>query len=120
MAVRLPVVTDVDSRTDTKLVTWTGLITGDTADPVTMPDWSDLTVLMDGTFAGGTSMALVGSMVVDGTYVALTDPQGNAISAKLAAFIEAVTEAPLFFKPTIASGAADSVAVRVLCRKANR
>lgn len=118
MAVRDPVIADIHSRTDTKLVTWSGLITGDTATPVEMPDWPDMTVQIAGTFNGGTSVSLQGSN--DGTnYAALTDPQGNAIT-KTAAAIESVTEAPRYIKPTIASGSADSIAVTLLCRKASR
>lgn len=118
MAVRLPQISDLHSRTDTKMVFWEGLVTGDTADPVEMPDWPDMTVQIVGTFAGGTSVSLTGSN--DGTnYVALTDPQGNAIT-KTAAALEAVTEAPRYIKPTIASGVADDIDVYLICRKANR
>ncbi len=119
MSVIAPQISAISSATGTILVLWEGLATGDTASPVSFPDYPDMTVHAIGTFNGGTSVSLTGSMVQGGTYTALTDPQGNAIT-KTAAAIEAVTEAPLYVKPTIGSGSSDDVDVYLLLRKAFR
>ena len=116
MSVIAPQLIDVPGLKGTKLVLWETMVTGDTATPFFIPDAADMTVHIIGTFAGGTSISLTGSMVLGGTYTVLTDPQGNAIT-KTAAGIEAVEEAPLYVKPTIASGTADDIDVYLLLRK---
>jgi hypothetical protein len=113
MAVRTAVVTHLDHNT--MLVEWTGLATGDTGQPFEFLGYGDLTVTFEGTFAGGSSVTLEGSN--DGTnYYACTDPQGNPIT-KLAGAMEAVTETPRWVRPSVASGAADSVQCRILARR---
>jgi len=57
------------------LVTWSGLLNGDTGTPLEEPDFGDRTVQIGGTFGAGGSVTLQGSN--DGTnWVAVTDPKG--------------------------------------------
>lgn len=63
---------------------------------------SDKTVQFVGTFTGTPTIVLQGSN--DGTnWETLTDPQGNAISSGVA-LMEAVTENPLYIRPSMSSG----------------
>lgn len=84
------------------LVTWSGLLNGDTGTRVSYTDFPDRTVQFLGTFGTGGSVSFEGSN--DGTnWVVLTDPQGNAIT-KTAAGIEAVTETPRYVRPSVTAG----------------
>lgn len=85
-----------------ELITWTPLANGDTGSPVIEAEFSDRTVQVTGTFGVGGSVTLEGSN--DGVnFVALTDPQGNAIT-KTAAAIEAVQEGPKYMRPNVTAG----------------
>ena len=65
-------------------------------------DFSDRSVQVAGTFGTGGSVTLYGSN--DGTnYIALTDPQGNAIT-KTAAGVEQVMEQALTMRPQVTAG----------------
>jgi hypothetical protein len=116
--------------TPTKLVTydsikytWTGMVTGDTivAQQVQASN-GDRSVQASGTFAGGTVIGLNGSNIDGGagTYFVLTDPQGNNISARTAAFGEQITEITQWIQPTIGSGSADSVTVNVFISRTKK
>jgi hypothetical protein len=84
------------------LMTWTGLLNGDTGAPLTFHDYPDRTFQVTGTFGTGGSVNLEGSN--DGTnWAILTDPQGNAIT-KTAAGMEAVTETPRYMRPNVTAG----------------
>lgn len=86
------------------IVTWSGLLgaSTDTGSPVSFPNSADVTVQVSGTFGATGSVTFEGS--VNGTnYLALTDPQGNAIT-KTAAGIELVTEAPRYYRPNVTAG----------------
>lgn len=84
------------------LVTWTGLLNGDTGTPVSKTDFPDRTVQILGTFGSGGSVNFEGSN--DGTnWAILTDPQGNAIT-KTAAAMEVVTETPRYVRPNVTAG----------------
>lgn len=101
------------------LVTWTGLLNGDTGAPVFLPDYPDRTVQVTGTFGVGGSVTLQGSNA-GVTYAALTDPQGNAIT-KTAAAIETVTETPKYTQPNVTAGdGTTSLTVTMFCRRALR
>lgn len=90
---------DMDHAT---LVTWTGLLNGDTGAPVSRTDFPDRTVQIVGTFGVGGSVNFEGSN--DGTnWAILTDPQGNAIT-KTAAGMEVVTETPRYVRPNVTAG----------------
>lgn len=84
------------------LYTWSGLLNGDTGQPVEVPGHADKTVQIEGTFGAGGTCVIQGSN--DGTnYQSLTDPQGNAIS-KTAASIEMVAEHTRYIRPNITAG----------------
>ncbi len=92
------------------MYTWAGLLNGDTGAPLQIPSMSDKTVHIFGTFGSGGSVTLQGSndprvLTNPGSavWVALTDPQGNAIT-KTAAAIEALLENPIFIRPIVTAG----------------
>ncbi len=63
------------------ILTWSGLATGDTGQPVEMPGSADRTAHIAGSFGGGTCV-IEGSN--NGTsWVTLTDPQGNSSEQKM-------------------------------------
>lgn len=84
------------------LVTWSGLLNGDTGAPVNLSDFPDRTIHILGTFGAGGSVNFVGSNN-NNDWIVLTDPQGNAIT-KTAAAMEFVTETPLFVRPHVTAG----------------
>lgn len=104
MAERTPVIVqpgaaDMDHAT---LVTWSGLLNGDTGTRVNLTDYPDRTVQFGGTFGAG------GTVVFEGTndgvnWITLTDPQGNALS-KTTAAMESVTETPRYVRPAVTGG----------------
>jgi hypothetical protein len=84
------------------LVTWSGLLNGDTGEQVSLTDFPDRTVQIVGTFGAGGAVNFEGSN--DGTnWAILTDPQGNAIT-KTSAAIESVTETPRYVRPSVTAG----------------
>lgn len=99
------------------LVEWTGLLNGDDGSPVDLIDYPDRCVQFTGTFGVGGSVTVEGSN--DGTnYVALTDPQGNAIT-KTAAAIEQIVEVPRYIRPRVTAGdGTTAIAVNLVARKA--
>lgn len=100
------------------VVVWTGLTfaTTDDGQPLQMPGSADRSVQVTGTFGTGGSVRIQGSN--DGTnYVALTDPQGNALNIT-AAGIEAVQEITRYIRPLITAGdGSTSLTVTMLVRK---
>lgn len=109
---------DLKTGVPAVLIAWDNLGGSDVGSPLTIVDYPDQTVVIDGTFDGGTC-TLQGSM--DGTnWYSLTDPQGNAI-AKNAAAMEFVTEAPMYVRPSVSGGGAGSaIDVRILARRVTR
>ena len=100
MAVRVPVITyGPNGQKNAVLVVWSGLLTGDTGTPFEHADFGDRSVQFAGTTGAGLAATLEGSN--DGTnYVALTDPQGNAIT-KAAASLEVVSENTRYTRPNV-------------------
>jgi|SRR6056300_458744 len=98
-----------------RVVTWTGIATGDTINPIT-PDHARPaigTVTMEGTW-GSSTVALQGSN--DGTnYFTLKNPQGTDISATGDAMFE-VSTAVLYIRPTPSGGSGDSINVILAMR----
>lgn len=84
------------------LVTWTGLLNGDQGLPVESVDFADRTAQFSGTFGAGGSITLEGSND-NVSYVALTDPQGNAIT-KTTAALEVIEEGPRYARPNVTAG----------------
>lgn len=95
------------------IVTWDNMQNGDVGLPVSFSQYSDRSVQVVGTLAGG-SVTVEGSL--DGTnYVPLTDPQGNNLLITTSK-IEMITELVRFLRPVISSGSGASVKVIVLLR----
>jgi hypothetical protein len=117
VAVRTPTVTyNPNGQGNGVLITWTGLLNGDTGSPVEGVDYSDRTVQISGTFGTGGSVTVEGSN--DGSnYLALTDPQGNAIT-KTAAALEVIEEGPRYGRPNVTAGdGSTSLTVTVWARR---
>lgn len=84
------------------VVLWEALANGDTGAPIDYTAFPDRSVQIVGTFGVGGSVTIEGSN--DGTnFVALTDPQGNAIT-KTAAGLEAIAELPRYIRPNVTAG----------------
>lgn len=103
MAVRTPTVLEhPNGQSNAILVTWAGLLNGDTGSPVEGVDFADRTAQISGTFGAGGSITMQGSN--DNTnYDPLTDPQGNAIT-KTAAGLEVIVENPRYARPNVTAG----------------
>ena len=96
------------------IYTWTGLVNGDTGQPVEAPEAADRSVEFGGTFDTST-IVLEGK--IGEAYSTLTDPQGNAIS-KTAASLEQVEEVARYMRPRVtAGGASTSLNVYLLVRR---
>ncbi len=116
MATPSPVITDVSGNGQVFKAVWT-LTTADHTGVALggkYAEFADRTVYMLGTWGGATA-ALEGG---DGsTYVALSDPQGNAI-AKTVDAIEVVTEVPEFIRPRLSTaGTGATVVVTLIMRR---
>ena len=84
------------------VITWEGLLNGDTGSPIEMPGSHIRSVQIVGTFGVGGSITIQGSN--DGVnYVALTDPQGNALT-KTSAGLESVQELTKYIRPSVTAG----------------
>lgn len=98
------------------VVTWTGLVNGDSGTAFEMPEAADRSVQFTGTFDSGTIL-WEGSN--DGSnYATLTDPQGNSIS-KTAASIEQIVELTRYMRPRVSAGGAATAlsATLLVCRR---
>lgn len=102
-AVRAATVTQVPGGVRVAyVVSWTGLDSDDSGAPVSLAGYSDRSVQITGTFGTNGSVTIQGSN--DGiNYVALTDPQGNAIT-KTSAALEAISEATRYIRPLVTAG----------------
>ena len=81
---------------------WSGLLNGDTANPIQVPLYADKSVSVEGTF-GTATVNIRGS--IDGVnYYTLNDPQGNALTfASGTKRIEAILENVAYIQPVIAT-----------------
>lgn len=94
-------------------LTWSGLLNGDDGAPIEVGDLSDKSVHIYGTFGATGSVTIYGSndpadlAKVPGAgtdnWVALTDPQGNAIT-KTAKSIEQILENTLYMACKVTAG----------------
>lgn len=102
MATKTLTATQPGGHRNAVLITWATLANGDDGTPYEGADFADRTVQITGTFGAGGSITFEGSN--DGTnYVALTDPQGNAVT-KTAAAIETLEETPRYVRPRVTAG----------------
>ena len=84
------------------VITWTNMANGDVGQAFVGGGAADRSVQIRGTWGTGGSTTLKGSN--DGTnYLALTDPQGNAIT-KTADALEAVMELAAYTRPEVTAG----------------
>ena len=92
-------------------VTWAGIVTGDTVDAhITTQSPDRISVHGYGTFANGTSVAMLGSN--DGTnFLDCVDGTGTALEGKLAAFLIPCSTIALEYKPEVTLGSSDSITV---------
>lgn len=120
MAVRAIDLDDVSTRQDQcHVATWTGILNGDSGEPVAMPGSADRSAQVTGTFGAGGSLRIEGSN--DGTnYYALNDPQGSALNIT-AAGIKGIIEATRFIRPRATAGdGTTSLTVTMLLRRNTR
>ncbi len=116
MTTRTPVAVYHDDGTFT--ITWSGIVTGDTATPYNIQgNISDITEFSSGTFANGTSVTFDGSNDNTNFATGLVDPGGTAI-AHLAAGGSAIRDGWRYIRPVVASGSSDAVTVTVFVRRA--
>lgn len=92
---------------------WETLTENDTAEAVVLPNKSDKSVHMTGSFGNG-NVGMEGSNDPDGAaYAVLHDPQGNDLELT-AAGIEAVLENVYLIRPRTPTGTSVDVDVRLL------
>jgi hypothetical protein len=92
------------------------LASGEVGFPANVAAWADKTVQIYGTFATG-ALSLEGAL--DPTtpiYTVLRDLPGAAISAKVAAYLEAIQQHVTFIRPVATTITA--VSVRIICTAA--
>src|SRR5581483_3555951 len=105
MANKTPSINAQPSFSGVNSWSWT-LGNADTGVGIQIPTFADKTVSITGTF-GGATVAIIGSndstTGLDGNWVTLDDPQGNALS-KTAAALKAILENPLWIACTSSGG----------------
>lgn len=121
MAVIAPTIeANFDGNPNIIRVMWGPLANGDTGGPVAYPEYSDKTVHITGTFGAGGSVTLEGSnyrATETPLYVAVTDPQGNAVT-KTSASLEVFEEATYLLRPNVTAGdGTTALTVRLICRR---
>lgn len=86
---------------------WTGLLNGDTGEPLQLHDYADMSMQVTGTFGAGGSVAAEGSndatTTLNGTYNALRDPGGTTI-ALTAASLKTILEKSRWLQPHVTAG----------------
>ena len=100
---------------DIKRVDWTGIITGDTIVSFGVPAQTGVagSVQIDGTFGGATVTLQVSND--NTTFFDLKDLGNTAISATSAGYFE-FTTAGIYLRPSVTSGSANSINVKVSLR----
>lgn len=118
MATIAPVITKVGRQDNsTLLVTWTPVTKDDTCTAIALPEYSDKSVQVAGTF-GTTSVAIQGSN--DGTnFASLNDPTQTVI-AITGPKIQAILENTVLVKPvTTGTDVTQSLTISILFHLAN-
>lgn len=119
MAAIQPTLTDVGLKGDgsTILAVWTPVTESDTCVPISMPEHSDKSVHVSGTF-GSASVAVQGSNNGGASFASLNDPTGTVI-AITAEKIKAVLENTVQVKPVATGGSAQSLTISMLVHLTN-
>ena len=111
----LPVTGDFDNIV---LVQWTGLLNGDTLGPVQLPNLTDRSIHVAGTFGAGGNVRILGSHF--DTFVnevPLNDALGNVLDVT-AAKIEQILEMTNWIGGTVTAGdGTTSLTVRLLAKR---
>lgn len=107
---------NVSELNTVKLMTWSGLLNGDTGSAAQWVDFSDRCIQVAGTFGTGGSVTIQGSN--DGTnWAPLSDPQGNALTFT-SSKIEQALELPRYVRPIVTAGdGTTNLAVTICMRK---
>lgn len=96
-----------------RLVTWTPVTENDTCQAVSIPDLTDRSVHVSGTF-GGATVVIQGSNIVGGTtYVSLNDSGGTAISITTEK-MKVILENSLLIRPSASGGTGQSLTINIL------
>ncbi len=104
----------------TVTVQWTGLLNGDTGEPVIVARYPDKTVQVTGAFGSGGDIDLQGSNVAspstdDSDWGQLGDQTGTVISMGDRLPL-VVAESPLWIRPKVAAGDGDTLLVcTIIC-----
>jgi hypothetical protein len=101
-----------NGRNDIIAYEWS-LEDGETGDAAFVPNRSDKSIQVSGTFGAGGDIRVEGSVDPDKVvFSPLTDPQGNTV-ALTAAGIETILENVAYIRPTVSAGTGVSVTVRI-------
>lgn len=96
------------------LVTWTGLLTGDTGAPVCLADFPDKSIQVAGAAGTGGTIVMQGSNDGGTTYSTLHDQSDNALSGLVVADTALIAEHLMLVRPSVAGGdGATNFAVRL-------
>lgn len=115
MAVRQATMADIAPSSNARLVTWSGLLNGDTGGPVDWVDFMDRCFQVTGTFGTGGSVTMQGSN--DGTvWATLTDPSNAALTFGSAGLKQAL-ELPRYVRPSVTAGDGTTNLVVTLCMR---
>lgn len=116
MATINPTITDLSGNGQVFKATWDLTTADHTGAAISdrFAEFADRTVYFLGTWGGATAAVEGGNGT---TYVALTDPQGNAIAKTLDA-IEVITEIPQFTRPRLSTvGVGATVTATIIMRR---
>lgn len=102
MAVRDGKVAMQDDKT--VIVTWTGLLNGDTGKPVNIARFPDKTIQVTGTFGAGGDVDMQGSNLTTPVWGQLHDAPGGTIISIGDNLPLTIAESPLLIRPDVAGG----------------
>lgn len=92
-----------DKELSVRRIKWLAMANGDVGESVTLGAWQDRTIQITGTFGTGGSVTMKGSNDGGTTWVALTDPLGNALTFTSAG-MKQITELPYEIRPEVTAG----------------
>jgi hypothetical protein len=125
MAVRTPVVTQLDQYDGIIHVRWTGLLNADSGGPIDYPDYPDRSIEIRGTVGVGGSIQLEGSNFqapsADADYSIMEDAQGVDIVETAITDHDTVGDLALWMRPRVTAGdGTTNFTVDMILRKARR
>jgi hypothetical protein len=103
------------TNTQTMVVSWGAMQSGDVGTPVDFSQYADRSVQTSGTFGVGGSVRIEGT--INGTdYAPLTDPQGNDLDLT-GPKIESISELVRYIRPRVVAGdGATSINVHIIMK----